>query len=188
MKEQILSGVATMAYGEQIFKKSYRIKLVIWAALTLFLGLGMLVWPFVVFRMLMSLLPAVLTVSGIIAAGWAFQCRRNRRPHRRYWLLAGVMLIAGILLWNFMQWRDVVLWYGFAAYLAVSGWQNMRPVWQRGVEMQPVWRMLGALTVWAFAALMLCMPSSGLSEALRLLGVFTVSWGAFQLLIPPPQE
>ena len=73
-----------MAYGEQIFKKSYRIKLAIWAALTLFLGLGMLVWPFVVFRMLMSLLPAVLTVSGIIAAGWAFQCRRNRRPHRRY--------------------------------------------------------------------------------------------------------
>ena len=177
-----------MAYSEPIFKKSYRIKLAVWAALTLLMGLGMLIWPFVIFRALMSLLPAVLVVSGITAAGWAWQCRQKRRPHRRYWLLAAALLIAGILLFNFMQWRDVVLWYGFAVYLMLSGWQNMRPVWQRGVEMQPVWRLLGALTVWAFAALMLCMPSSGLSEALRLLGVFTVSWGAFQLLLPPPLE
>ena len=177
-----------MTYGEQIFKKSYRIKLALWAISTLILGLGMLIWPFVVFRLLIVILPALLIAGWLITAAWAWQCKSNRRPHRRYWGLSVILLISGILLYNFLQWRDVVLWYGFAAYLAISGWQNMRPVWQRGVEMQPVWRMLGALTVWAFAALMLCMPSSGLSEALRLLGVFTVSWGAFQLLIPPPQE
>lgn len=177
-----------MSYGEQIFKKSYRIKLAVWAATTLILGLGMLIWPFVVFRLLIVMLPALLIAGWLITAAWAWQCKANRRPHRRYWVLSGVLLLSGILLYNFMQWRDVVLWYGFAAYLIISGWQNMRPVWRRGVEMQPVWRLLGALTVWAFAALMLCMPSSGLSEALRLLGVFTFSWGAFQLLIPPPQE
>ena len=177
-----------MAYGEQIFKKSYRIKLAIWAIATLLLGLGMLIWPFVTFRLLITLLPVVLIAAGVLTAMWAFQRRRNRRPYRRYWLLSAALLTGGTLLWIFLQWRDVALWYGFAVYLAVSGWQNMRPVWQRGVEMQPFWRILGALTVWAFAALMLYMPSSGLSEALRLLGVFTVSWGTFQLLIPPPQE
>ena len=84
-----------MAYGEQIFKKSYRIKLAIWAIATLLLGLGMLIWPFVVFRFLISFLPAALIGAGIITALWAFQRRRNRRNYRRYLLSAAAMLTGG---------------------------------------------------------------------------------------------
>ena len=79
-----------MAYGEQIFKKSYRIKLAIWAISTLILGLGMLIWPFVTFRLLITLLPVVLIAAGILTAAWVFQHRRSRRPYRRYWLLTAV--------------------------------------------------------------------------------------------------
>lgn len=177
-----------MIESSRIFNTSYRIKLIIWAAAALLLGACMIAWPFAVFRVLIGLLPLSLLAASLLTAFVAFQRKNARKRHRRCWLLAAVLLTSGLLLYHFLQWRDVVLWYGFALYLYISGWQNLRPAWQRGVDMQPIWRVLGSLTVWGFGALMLLMPSSGLSEALQLLGIFTACWGVFQLLLPPPRE
>ena len=91
-------------------------------------------------------------------------------------------------LFRWAEWRDGVLWYIFVGYLIFSAYLNMRPAWLPGVEKHAFARYAGGLTVWGFAVLLLFMPRSGLSDALQLLGIFTVAWGLYQLFLPPCRE
>lgn len=171
-----------------IFTAGYRFKLTAWAVVTLLLGAVMFFYPYIVFGYLVTALPWALLGGGVFCGLKTAALRRRRKKYFRSGWLAAVLLGAGgVLLWQTV-WVDTVLWYIFALYLLISGWQNLRPVWIPGLEKQIWWRYAGSLTVWGFVLLMLLKPRSGLSEALMMLSLFFISWGIFQLLLPPPQE
>ena len=169
------------------FSRSWRLQLIFWAAFSLLQGLGLTVMPFVVFGYLLAALPWGLIVLGcwLLLAG--FHNRSRRQKHLPELFVGAAVGAAGVLLIYWVHWRDVVLWYLFVGYLIVSAYCTVRPAWQTGVERQVFARWIGALTVWGFAALLLFMPRSGLSDALQLLGIFTVGWGVFQIAMPPHQ-
>jgi uncharacterized membrane protein HdeD (DUF308 family) len=142
-----------------------------------------------VFALMCWLLPCVCVPCGLWNMFRAFQLPRKERWRRFGKFVAGAILLAsGILLWVFFQWRTLVMWYVMVLYLAVSAWQNLRPVWARAVEKQIFWRVLGSITVLGFAVVMLRMPGSMLNTALMILGCFMIAWGMFQLLLPTPRE
>ena len=170
------------------FTSGCRFKLAVWALATLLLGLAMLFYPYVVFGYLVESLPWVILFSGAFFGVKALALKRRRKKYLPSMIAAVVLLGGGAALFWQPVWRDTVLWYVFAGYLIISGWQNLRPTRLPGVEKQTVSRYAGALAVWLMALLMLLKPRSGLSEALLLLSVFFISWGAFQLLLPPPRE
>ena len=170
------------------FTSSCRIKLAIWALVTLLLGLAMLFYPYVVFGYLVESLPWAILIAGGVFATKAWTLKRRRKKYFPN-MFAAVVLLGGsaAVFWQ-PSWRDTVLWYVFAGYLIISAWQTLRPTRLPGVEKQTVIRYAGALAVWLMALLMLLKPRSGLSDALLLLSVFLISWGAYQLLLPPPRE
>ncbi|MBR2356395.1 MAG: hypothetical protein IKA65_00025 [Lentisphaeria bacterium] len=163
-----------------------RLQLLFWACFSLLLGLGFIFYGFVVFGYLVAALPWILSVAG----GLIFLSGILRKSRRGYFkiVLGAVIFCCGIALFRWPEWRDGVLWYIFTAYLAISAYINMRPAWRRGVEKHVFARYAGGLTVWGFAALLLFMPRSGLSDALQLLGFFAAAWGVYQLLLPPGRE
>lgn len=167
---------------------SSRLKLLFWAAFSLLLGLGMIFFPYRLFGILMTLLPWALLLAGVKNLVDFVQLYRRNKKFLLKLSGAVLLLVSGALLLKFIHWRDVVLWYIFVGYLIISAYIIMRPAWQPGLEKQIFSRTAGALTVWGFAVLLLFMPRSGLSEALLLLGVFTVGWGMFQLLLPPAER
>ena len=165
---------------------AFRFKLLLLAAFSLVLGLGLVFYSFTVFGYMIFLLPWVLTAAGILL--WLAGVLDKRRRNYRKIISGSIIFCSGIVLFRWPEWRDAALWYIFAGYLIISARHTFQPVLMRGVEKQPFIRAIGALTVWGFAGLMLFMPRSGLSDALTLLGIFTAAWGAFQLLLPPVRE
>ena len=164
----------------------HRLQLLFCALFSLGLGLGFIFSEFAVFAYLVMLLPWLLSISGIllvISAVW------RKRKHRSIKIAsAAVLIAAGIVLFRWAYLRDPMLWYFFVLYLIVSAYINMRPAWHPGLEKHAFARYVGGVTVWGFAALLLFMPRSGLSDALTLLGCFTAAWGVYQILLPPCRE
>ena len=175
--------------NSKTFSMSLRFQLMFLAAFSLALGIGLVIWPFIFFGCMVMALPwGLLAVALLIWLAGLRGISDWRRKKRLPSLIGGsLFLIGGLLLLHFSHWRDMVLWYIFAAYLIFSAYCMLRPAWLPGVEKQSFARWIGALTVWGFVVLLLFMPRSGLSDALQLLGVFTAGWGAYQLLLPPHQ-
>ena len=165
---------------------NHRRQLLFWAVFSLLLGFGFLFFRFVIFGYLSMLLPWALCLVG---AGLIFN-GIPRKSKRRYIKIAAGILIAALggVLFYWARWRDSVLWYIFVLYLLISAYNNMRPAWLPGVEKHVFARCAGGLTVWGFAALLLLMPRSGLSDALQLFGIFSAAWGMYQILLPPGRE
>lgn len=166
---------------------NHRLLLLFWACFSLLLGLGFIFYSFVVFGYLVTLLPWILSAAG---AGLFLSGVPRKSAGQKYFrfALGTVILCCGAALFRWAEWRDGVLWYIFVGYLIFSAYLNMRPAWLPGVEKHAFARYAGGLTVWGFAVLLLFMPRSGLSDALQLLGIFTVAWGLYQLFLPPCRE
>ena len=172
----------------KIFTFFYKFTMTSWSLGFLLLGTALLLWPFKIFGMLMQVMP-----WGILAvAAWSIIYALKQKSRRKAWLgrlLAGLILLAvGSVALCKMEWRDVFLWYCFAGILAFSAWQVVKILRMRLSNKHSLWRYLGALTVWGMVILMLFKPQSGLSDALALLGVFSIAWGVFMLLLPSPEE
>lgn len=168
-------------------KFNYRWQLLLWACFSLLLGLGFIFSGFAVFGYLVAALPWILSLTGAFLA----ISNISRKPGKwKYFLIISgtVICLGGTALFYWVQLRDVVLWYIFAGYLFLSAYLNMLPAWRPGLEKHAFARCVGGFTVWGFAALLLFMPRSGLSDALQLLGIFTAAWGMYQLALPPCRE
>lgn len=164
----------------------HRLQLLFWAVFSLLLGVGFIFSGFVVFGYLVAVLPWVLSTAGAILVISGIP---RKSKHRYMRIIPGaIILCAGLALFRWAHWRDSVLWYIFVLYLVISAYVNMRPAWHPGLEKHAFARYMGGLTVWGFAALLLFMPRSGLSDALTLLGIFTVAWGIYQTALPPCRE
>ena len=170
------------------FTANYQLKVIFRAIFILLLGLGMIFWPYRLFGLLVMILPWAAALCGLMALGKVVQLRKKRQKYYLPLLLAVVLLSGGGVLYWRPGWCDVVLWYVFAGGLFASACYVMQPVWMRGVERQIIWRLAGGMLAVGLAVLMLLKPRSGLSDALLLLGIFSVGWGFFQLLLPPPRE
>ena len=161
---------------------NHRLLLLFWACFSLLLGLVFIFYGFIVFGWLVTVLPWVLSISGIVLLLSGIP----RKSRRRYFKIVtgAVIFCCGAALFRWAEWRDGVLWYIFVGYLLLSAYQTMRAARLPGVERHAFARYIGGVTVWGFAALLLFMPRSGLSDALQLLGVFAAAWGLYQLLLP----
>ena len=164
----------------------HRLQLLFCALFSLGLGLGFIFSEFAVFAYLVMLLPWLLSIGGILL--WISGIQRKSKRNYVKIVLGAIIFCIGIALFRWAYLRDPMLWYFFVLYLVVSAYINMRPAWHPGLEKHAFARYIGGVTVWGFAALLLFMPRSGLSDALTLLGCFTAAWGVYQILLPPCRE
>ena len=170
-------------------KSNHRLQLLAGGCFSLLLGLGFIFYGFVVFGYLTVILPWLLTIGGLWCWGSGVISRKNKRNRAYTVIIAGaVIFCGGIVLFKWAHLRDGALWYIFVGYLIVSAYFTMLPAWRPGLEKHAFARCMGGLTVWGFAALLLLMPRSGLSDALQLLGIFSAAWGVYQLSLPPCRE
>jgi uncharacterized membrane protein HdeD (DUF308 family) len=172
----------------RIFTLAYKFETMLWAIGTVLAGVGLLLCPFMLFGLLLEIMPWLMLLIGIWQIFSAWDQKKRRKSYLAKGFAGGVLLIFAILMFCKLEWRDVVLWYCFALLLVISGWHCFMPLRVRAWNRLALWRYLGVFTVWGFACLMLFKPRSGLSDALSLLGVFAAAWGVFQLLLPPPEE
>ena len=177
-----------MSQTGKTITSNYQLKVFFMAVFTLLLGGGMIFYPYRLFGMLVMILPWAAALGGFIALGSALQRRYKRKKYILQLFWAVLLLTGCAALYRFPGWCDAVLWYIFAGFLFASAWRIMQPVRMRGVERQIIWRLAGGVLATGLAVLMLLKPRSGLSDALMLLGFFSVGWGFFQLLLPPPRE
>ena len=153
--------------------------------LFLLFGAALLIRPFWVFGWLVQLFPWLLTVSGALCAAGAL----TRKPFGKIQMVAGAVGIGlGVWLFRAPVWRDRVLWYVLAALLLWSGAVMLSGAFRPAVARQTFARVLGGGTAAVFALLMFFKPRSGLSDALTLIGLFTLAWGVYLAALPRRQE